>query len=358
MSADSPSGSSTPLAPTAKLVCPRCDYSLRGLPSPRCPECGVEFRWEDLGNVDEARTSGFFEYCLPSDAAKCFVHTWWRALHPVSFWNWATPSWPVQRRRIRAFAVVSVLATVSSLTLVMTVLHFAMLHWYHGSFRVLSVAAFARSLLPLYGLISVVHVLPCFVAGTLLWCCRGTVAQSPYHPRCLFRLVAYPAAFLTLLAIAVPARLISTLFVYSSRSNADWATVFWWLQPNGHWSERVYARMFGFDWFMSGFDWSNPLRIATLCALAAVCLTMALPNSSPAKYARYVGFAILVLLWPVAMVYVGWFVSLTLGAYRYLPSKRGWLAGAVTGVACIVLLLVADLFLGGGALFDVMRAWP
>lgn len=30
------------------LCCPRCEYPLRGLPEHRCPECGLEFRIEDL----------------------------------------------------------------------------------------------------------------------------------------------------------------------------------------------------------------------------------------------------------------------------------------------------------------------
>jgi hypothetical protein len=33
-----------PLPPT----CPRCDYDLRGLPEDRCPECGTEFRWDEV----------------------------------------------------------------------------------------------------------------------------------------------------------------------------------------------------------------------------------------------------------------------------------------------------------------------
>lgn len=33
-----------PLPPT----CPKCDYDLRGLPEERCPECGTEFRWDEV----------------------------------------------------------------------------------------------------------------------------------------------------------------------------------------------------------------------------------------------------------------------------------------------------------------------
>src|SRR5687768_18521450 len=28
--------------------CPLCDYDLRGLAEPRCPECGYRFTWEEL----------------------------------------------------------------------------------------------------------------------------------------------------------------------------------------------------------------------------------------------------------------------------------------------------------------------
>jgi len=38
------------------LPCPRCRYNLRGLTLPRCPECGFEFRWEDIPRLlDEIR---------------------------------------------------------------------------------------------------------------------------------------------------------------------------------------------------------------------------------------------------------------------------------------------------------------
>src|SRR5687767_7734312 len=30
------------------LLCPLCDYNLRGLIEPRCPECGYRFEWAQL----------------------------------------------------------------------------------------------------------------------------------------------------------------------------------------------------------------------------------------------------------------------------------------------------------------------
>jgi len=342
----------------AELVCPRCDYSLRGLPSPRCPECGVEFRWEDLADVNEARASGFFEYCLPSDFAKCFAHTWWRALHPVSFWNWATPSWPARQVRVLLFAALLFSTTIVSLTLVLTALTYGMLYWYHGRFGWPSVSAFVGSFLPLYGLTSVGHVLPCLVVGALLWCYRGTIAQSRFRPRRLLRLVAYPASFLPLLAIAVPARIVSTLFAYASRPNADWATMFWWLQPNGHWSEMVYARIVEFDWFKGSFEWSNPLRFVTVAAITALFVPLALPRLRTARLARALGLVVLILLWPVAMLYAGWFVSVIVGAQRCLPGPRAWAVGLVSGAIGLVCLLAVNTLFGGRALFDLLLAWP
>jgi hypothetical protein len=37
-----PSGPATDIG----LRCPRCDYNLTGLPTPRCPECGTAFDWD------------------------------------------------------------------------------------------------------------------------------------------------------------------------------------------------------------------------------------------------------------------------------------------------------------------------
>jgi hypothetical protein len=33
------------------LPCPRCQYNLRGLTVPRCPECGYHFAWSDVPRI-------------------------------------------------------------------------------------------------------------------------------------------------------------------------------------------------------------------------------------------------------------------------------------------------------------------
>jgi len=42
------------------VLCSRCDYNLRTLTRPRCPECGLEFQWpEVLGRIVNRS-----EFCL------------------------------------------------------------------------------------------------------------------------------------------------------------------------------------------------------------------------------------------------------------------------------------------------------
>lgn len=46
---------------TAGLNCYRCGYDLTGLPQPRCPECGVEFEWNDPRLIAEFHHGVAFE---------------------------------------------------------------------------------------------------------------------------------------------------------------------------------------------------------------------------------------------------------------------------------------------------------
>ena len=35
-------------AEASPVLCPLCDYDLRGLAEPQCPECGYRFTWDEL----------------------------------------------------------------------------------------------------------------------------------------------------------------------------------------------------------------------------------------------------------------------------------------------------------------------
>ena len=48
--ADQPltAGASFKVSATDDALCPLCQYNLRGLQEPRCPECGYRFTWEEV----------------------------------------------------------------------------------------------------------------------------------------------------------------------------------------------------------------------------------------------------------------------------------------------------------------------
>jgi len=125
-SAGRPEGTTADLPPglpidwvfEADLPCPACRYNLRMLRTPRCPECGVRFRWQALlpiacprcgeslaaydgsqcprcalelhwpallGAADVNLRANYFEY---SDRPiRATLRSFWAALRPVRFWK-------------------------------------------------------------------------------------------------------------------------------------------------------------------------------------------------------------------------------------------------------------------------------
>src|SRR5690348_6555559 len=45
-----------------ELNCPLCEYNLRGLREPRCPECGYRFAWRDLTDPERRVHPYLFEH--------------------------------------------------------------------------------------------------------------------------------------------------------------------------------------------------------------------------------------------------------------------------------------------------------
>jgi hypothetical protein len=69
-----------------EVTCPLCDYNLRGLIQPRCPECGYTFAWDDL--LDEARRH--HRYIFEHHAKRTlwsFARTLLGGLRPKRFWS-------------------------------------------------------------------------------------------------------------------------------------------------------------------------------------------------------------------------------------------------------------------------------
>jgi len=102
------------------ILCPLCEYNLRGLNTPRCPECGYHFEWKEVLDPRRREHPYLFEH-HPENAFWSFRKTALGALRPKRFW---TSLHPVQRSRPRrvllywlagmsAFAVAAVVLLTS-----------------------------------------------------------------------------------------------------------------------------------------------------------------------------------------------------------------------------------------------------
>ncbi|HEX8522405.1 MAG TPA: hypothetical protein VF669_09125 [Tepidisphaeraceae bacterium] len=82
-----------------ELTCPLCDYNLRGLTEPRCPECGFCFAWNELLSPDKIRHPYLFEH-YPRRSAWSFVMTFAGALRPKKFWTVLRPTHELYPKRL------------------------------------------------------------------------------------------------------------------------------------------------------------------------------------------------------------------------------------------------------------------
>jgi hypothetical protein len=87
-----------------ELLCPLCEYSLRGLSEPRCPECGHRSTWEEL-RERQARHPYLFER-YPHRNVWSFFRTFVGTLLPGKFWRELSPALPPVRPRIYRFALI------------------------------------------------------------------------------------------------------------------------------------------------------------------------------------------------------------------------------------------------------------
>lgn len=68
------------------LSCPLCEYNLRGLTEPRCPECGYRFRWDELLDEKLKVHPYLFEH-HPRRNVWSFWKTAVGGLRPARFWK-------------------------------------------------------------------------------------------------------------------------------------------------------------------------------------------------------------------------------------------------------------------------------
>lgn len=81
------------------LRCPLCEYDLRGLTEPRCPECGYRFNWSDLTDPARRLHPYLFEH-HPEQKVRAFLRTHLNGLRPRRFWTSLLPAQPSFPRRL------------------------------------------------------------------------------------------------------------------------------------------------------------------------------------------------------------------------------------------------------------------
>ena len=88
-----------------------CDYNLRGLSEPRCPECGYRFEWDALLDPTKRLHPYLFEH-HPERNVRSFVRTFLGGLLPRRFWRGLQPAQPSFPGRLAAYASVVLVALV------------------------------------------------------------------------------------------------------------------------------------------------------------------------------------------------------------------------------------------------------
>lgn len=100
------------------LRCPLCEYNLRGLAEPRCPECGYRFDWDEIRRLARERREFLFEH-HDRRLIRAFVHTALLSALPRRFWRRLQPAVPYSKPMLWRYA--SVVAVVAVLPLIVLV---------------------------------------------------------------------------------------------------------------------------------------------------------------------------------------------------------------------------------------------
>src|SRR6266566_5309974 len=86
------------------VECPLCEYNLRGLVEPRCPECGYIFEWWEVLDPKRRKHEYLFEHHRESN-----LWSWRKTvvggLRPGKFWTTLHPTQPARSWRLLIYAL-------------------------------------------------------------------------------------------------------------------------------------------------------------------------------------------------------------------------------------------------------------
>ena len=112
------------------ISCPLCDYNLRGLIAPRCPECGYRSTWPQL--LDPWRIHPYLFEHHPRHNWRSFWKTAFCDLRPLKFWSLLQPQHKPDVRRLAIYWLLNTLAGV----LIFAMLQFiACAIWQHYGYQ-------------------------------------------------------------------------------------------------------------------------------------------------------------------------------------------------------------------------------
>lgn len=113
-------------AVSEEIECPLCEYNLRGLVAPRCPECGFTFAWAELLEPGQRLHPFLFEH-HPDRPVWSFYRTLTGGLRPWRFWRSIHPAQPCMPRRLAAYAIAIFLPVA---LIGASILGYSVMEWY------------------------------------------------------------------------------------------------------------------------------------------------------------------------------------------------------------------------------------
>jgi hypothetical protein len=69
------------------VFCSRCEYNLKTLTRPLCPECGLEFDWRVVLDDATWRSDFLFEHHWQKRPVRSWLKTVWESFRPARFWS-------------------------------------------------------------------------------------------------------------------------------------------------------------------------------------------------------------------------------------------------------------------------------